>query len=142
MYTSFTDVLCKDNGTKWILVTVYGKHYPVSRVQRWLTFFISEHFLLSTEHGFQHGVLLGQISQCGVKQGPANIDPDILVAQAHRSSITAGLGLGTGQRSGWGGGVGLGVMLRQAAVPGHVPLEVDDHPADGGPKVPRRGDSY
>lgn len=29
-----------------------------------------------------------------------------------------------------------------AAVPGHVPLKVDDHPADGGPDVPRRGDSY
>lgn len=34
------------------------------------------------------------------------------------------------------------MMLGQAAVSGHVPLEVDDHPADGGPKVPRRGDSY
>lgn len=69
-------------------------------VQRWLTFFISEHFFLSTEHGFQHGVLPGQHLQCGVKQGPPNVEPDILVAQAHCSSITAGLGLGTGQRRG------------------------------------------
>lgn len=34
------------------------------------------------------------------------------------------------------------MMLGQGVVPGHVPLEVDDHPADGGSKVPRRGDSY
>lgn len=102
----------------------------MSAVQRWLTIFISEHFLLSTEHGFQHGVLLGQYLYCSVKQGPTNIKPDILVAQANCSSITAGLGLGTGQRSGWGGG---GVMLGQTTVSGHVLLEVDDHPADGGP---------
>lgn len=122
-----------------MLVTVY---LLVSAVQRWLTFFISEDLLLSTEHGFQHGVLPGQHLQCGVKQGPAHVELDILVTQAHRTSITAGLGLGTGQRRRRGGAVGLGVMLGQAAIPGHVPLEVDDHPADGGPKVPRRGDSY
>ena len=74
-------------------------------VQRWLTFFISQHFLLSTEHGFQNGVLPGQYLQCGVKQGPTNINAGILVAQADRSLITAGLRLGTGQRRGWGGGV-------------------------------------
>lgn len=128
-------MLWKDIGTLRILVTVHGK-------QSWLTVFISEHFFLSAEHGFQHGVLSGQHLQCGVKQVPADVESYILVTQAHRSSITAGLGLGTGQRRGWGGAVGLSVMLGQAAVPRHVPLEVDDHPADGGPKVPRRGDSY
>lgn len=111
-------------------------------VHRLLTFFVREHFFLSAEHGFQHGVLPGQHLQCGVKQVPTDIESDILVAQAHRSLITAGLGLRTGKRRGRGGAVGLDVMLGQAAVPRHVPLEVDDHPADGGPKVPRRGDSY
>lgn len=72
----------------------------VSAVQRWLTFFISKHFLFSTEHSFQHRVLPGQHLQCGVEQGPTDVEPDILVAQAHRFSITAGLGLGTGQRRG------------------------------------------
>lgn len=114
----------------------------MSAVQKWLTLFISEHFLLSAEHGFQHGVLPGQYLQCGVKQGPANIKPDILVAQANCSSITAGLGLGTCQMRGWRGGVRLGMMLGQTAVSRHVLLEVDDHPADRGPKVPRRDDSY
>lgn len=78
--------------------------------------------------------------QCGVKQVPTDVESDVLVAQAHRSTITANLSLGTGQ-----GRVGTGgprMMLGQGVVPGHVPLEVDDHPADGGPKVPRRGDSY
>jgi len=107
-----------------------------------LTFFICEHFFLSTEHGFQHGVFPGQHLQCGVKQHPSNIEPNILVAQTNRSSITAGLGLGTSQRRGWRGGLRLAVLLGKAAFPWHVPLEVDDHPADGGPKVPRRGDSY
>lgn len=69
-------------------------------VQRWFTFFISEHFFLSTEHGFQHGVPPGQHLQSGVKQVPPDVEPDILVAQAHCSSITAGLGLGKGQRRG------------------------------------------
>lgn len=79
------------------------------------TFFICEHLLLSTEHGFQHGVLPGQHLQRGVKQSATNIKPDILVAQAHCSSITAGFGLGTSQRKGWG--IGLAVMLGKAAVP-------------------------
>lgn len=120
-----------------ILLTVHA-------VQMRLTVFISEHFSLSAEHGLQHGVLSGQHLQRGVKQVPADVESDILVAQAHRSSITAGLGLGTGQRTRRGrrGAAGLSVTLGQAAVPRHVPLEVDDHPADGGPKVPRRGDSY
>ena len=114
----------------------------VDAVQQQFTVFIREHFFLPAEHGFQHGVLSGQHLQCGVKQVPANVEPHILVAKAHRSSVTAGLGLGTGQRGGRGGAVGLSVTLGQAAVPRHVPLEVDDHPADGGPKLPRRGDSY
>lgn len=78
--------------------------------------------------------------QRGVKQVSTNVESDILVAQAHRSTITADLSLGTGQ--GRAGTDGLNMMLGQGVVPGHVPLEVDDHPADGGPKVPRRGDSY
>lgn len=133
---SFTDLCCGIITTYlWTLLTVHA-------VQRWLTVFISEHFSLSAEHGFQHGVLSGQHLQRGVKQVPADVESDILVAQAHRPSITAGLGLGTGQRRGRGGAARLSVMMGQAAVPRHVPLEVDDHPADGGPKVPRRGDSY
>lgn len=75
--------------------------------------------------------------QCGVKQGPANIDLDILV---DCSFMTAGPGLGTDYRS--GSADGLGVVEGQAAVSRHVLLEEDDHPTDGGAKVPRRGDSY
>lgn len=40
---------------------------PVPAVHEWPTFFICEHFLLSTKHGFQHGVLPGQHLQRGVK---------------------------------------------------------------------------
>lgn len=82
-----------------------------------LTLFVSEHFLLPAEHGFQQRVLPRQHLQRGIKQIPADVESNILVAQAHCSSITAGLGLGTGQRSGWRGAAGLAVMLGQAAVP-------------------------
>lgn len=109
-------------------------------MQRKRTLFIGEHLFLSTEHGFQQGVLSGQHLQCGVKQVSTDVESDILVAQAHCSTITANLSLGTGQ--GRVGTEGLNMMLGQGVVPRHVPLEVDDHPADGGPKVPRRGDSY
>lgn len=86
--------------------------------ERSFTFFISEHFHLPTEHGFQYGVLSGKHLQCSVEQVSAHIKPDILVAQAYRSSITAGLGLGTGQGKGLGNVcVGLSVMSWQAAVP-------------------------
>lgn len=125
-----------------ILVTVDGKSSTCSCSEGELAFLISEHFCLPAEHSFQHRVLSSQHLQCGVKQVPANVESDILVAQAHRSSITAGLGLGTRQRRGQGRAVRLSVILGQAAVPRHVPLEVDDHPADGGAKVPRRGDNY
>lgn len=54
--------------------------------------------------------------------------------------MTAGPGLGTDYRS--GSADGLGVVEGQAAVSRHVLLEEDDHPTDGGAKVPRRGDSY
>lgn len=108
--------------------------------QRKRTLFIGEHLFLSTEHGFQQGVLSGQHLQCGVKQVSTDVESDILVAQAHRSTITANLSLGTGQ--GRAGTEGLNMMLGQGVVPRHVPLEVDDHPADGGPKVPRRVGSY
>lgn len=107
-------------------------------MQRKRTLFIGEHLFLSTEHGFQQGVLSGQHLQCGVKQVSTDVESDILVA--HCSTITANLSLGTGQ--GRVGTEGLNMMLGQGVVPRHVPLEVDDHPADGGPKVPRRGDSY
>lgn len=112
----------------------------ICSLHRQHTFFIGEDLFLSTEHGFQQGILSGQHLQCGVKQASTDIKSDILVAQAHRSTITANLSLGT--RQGWAGTEGLNMMLGQGVVPGHVPLEVDDHPADGGPKVSRRGDSY
>lgn len=100
-------------------------------MQRKHTLFISEDLFLSTEHGFQQGVLSGQHLQCGVKQVSTNVESNILVAQAQRSTITANLSLGTWQER--AGTEGLNMMLGQAVVPGHVPLEVDDHPADGGP---------
>lgn len=72
---------------------------------RGLTFFVCEHLFLSAEHGFQQRVVSGQHLQRGVKQVPTDVESDILVAQAHGSSVSAGLVLGAGQRKGWGGAV-------------------------------------
>ena len=107
-----------------------------------LTFPVGEHLFLATEHGLQHRVLLRQHLQCGVKQGPSHVQPNILVPQTHRTSVTESIDLGTCQKRGWWVGASLGVKLLKAAVARHVPLKVNDHPADGGPDVPRRGDSY
>lgn len=84
------------NSVLWILYLQNKK--LCANCSQMFTFFISEHFLLSAEHGFQQGVLSGQHLQCAVKQHPANIEANILVGQSHRPPVAAGLGLGTSQR--------------------------------------------